>query len=474
MSRFNETSTGTKTVNKAGGEAYTMSPELELVSLLITSFANDKFYESADQQFDRLSKLISANDKLFVAKAGIYARTKFGMRSISHVLASELAKHVSNTPWAKKFYENIIYRPDDMMEILSYHSSKGQKLSGAMKKGFALAFNKFDGYQLAKYRGESKKFKLVDVANLVHPKPVDKNEIAIKQLIDGTLKSTETWESKLTQSGQVAKTDKEKEELKANAWKDLILEKKIGYFALLRNLRNILEQAPDVVDQACEMLTDEKLIKKSLVLPFRFTTALDEISKLSTNKVRNVVVAISKAIEISLSNVPVFDGKTLIALDQSGSMMGRPAQIGSLFAAILYKTNDSDFIVFSNDSNYVTPNPLDSVSSIVNSIGFRNGGTNFSSIFEKANKRYDRIIILSDMQSWMGYYAPTRAFSSYKNITGADPHIYSFDLNGYGSMQFPERNVYSIAGFSDKVFDIMKLLESDKNALINEIKKIEI
>jgi hypothetical protein len=41
-------------------------------------------------------------------------------------------------------------------------------------------------------------------------------------------------------------------------------------------------------------------------------------------------------------------------------------------------------------------------------------------------------------------------------------------------MQFPERNVFCIAGFSDKVFDIMKLLETDKQALVNEIKKVEL
>jgi hypothetical protein len=39
---------------------------------------------------------------------------------------------------------------------------------------------------------------------------------------------------------------------------------------------------------------------------------------------------------------------------------------------------------------------------------------------------------------------------------------------------FPEKNVYCLAGFSEKVFDIIKLLETDKDALINEIEKIEL
>ena len=145
MSRFNTTSDGTKTVNLAGGQAYKQTPELELVSILLTSFANDQFYRSSSDTFDTLTQLILVCDKEFVAKAAIYARTKFGMRSISHVVASELAKHIVGNKWAKDFYESIVYRPDDMMEILSYHTSKNGKIPNAMKKGFAKAFDKFAG-----------------------------------------------------------------------------------------------------------------------------------------------------------------------------------------------------------------------------------------------------------------------------------------------------------------------------------------
>ena len=40
-----------KTENLAGGQAYTQTPELELVSILLTSFANDTFYKSANDTF---------------------------------------------------------------------------------------------------------------------------------------------------------------------------------------------------------------------------------------------------------------------------------------------------------------------------------------------------------------------------------------------------------------------------------------
>jgi len=129
-------------------------------------------------------------------------------------------------------------------------------------------------------------------------------------------------------------------------------------------------------------------------------------------------------------------------------------------------------MVFSDNAQYHNINPMDSTITISNSLRFASGETNFHSIFQTANKKYDRIIILSDMQGWIGGYTPTREFAEYKKSTGANPFVYSFDLKNYGSMQFPETNVFALAGFSEKVFDTMKLMEQDKKALVNEIKKV--
>lgn len=476
MSRFNSPSQGTKTTNLAGGEAYRESPKLELVSILLTSFVADQYYQKASDSIKQLTGLLDRVPAKFAAQAAIYGRTKFGMRSISHVLAGELASRVKGEQWTKSFYDQVVYRPDDMTEIASYYFKKyGKPMPNSLKKGLAKAFAKFDQYQLAKYRGEGKDVSLVDLVNLVRPVPTTKNKAALKALVEGKLKSLETWEAKLTQAGQVAENDAEKDELKSKAWKDLLLEKKLGYFALLRNIRNIAEQSPEMLDEALKQLTDRKAIKKSLVLPFRFETAILEIHGSNIEGGRKILVALNQALDISVDNVPEFKGKTLIVLDTSGSMNGRPAQIGALFTAILAKANpNSDVMVFSNHAQYVTVNPLDSTLTIAGNIPFHGGGTNFHAIFDEANKAYDRIIILSDMQGWVGYNSPVQTFNQYKARLDANPRIYSFDLAGHGTLQFPEPNIFAIAGFSEKVFDMMALLEQDKNAMIKEIEKVEL
>ena len=154
MSRFNQTiqKGKTKTVNYAGGEAYKQSKELELVSILLTSFVSDTFYRSSSDTLDRLKALLSEVDPKFAAKAAIFTRDKFGMRSITHALAGELTSHSTGLDWAKNFYDKVVVRPDDMMEIIGYYLSnktdaKKPKFPNSLKKGFAKAFNKFDNYQ---------------------------------------------------------------------------------------------------------------------------------------------------------------------------------------------------------------------------------------------------------------------------------------------------------------------------------------
>lgn len=483
MSKFNTTVTKSKTLteNLAGGQAYSQSDELAFVSMLLTSFVNDQFYKGSNDTLKDLKSLSERiKDKEFLAKAAIYARDKFGMRSITHALAGELTSQLTGFDWAKNFYDKVVVRPDDMTEILSYYltnktDKSKPKFPNALKKGFATAFDKFDGYQLAKYKNENKDVKLVDVVNLVHPTPTEKNGEALNLLINDKLKNTQTWEAKLSAVGQVAEGEEDLAQLKSDAWDELISTRKIGYFALLRNLRNIITQSPKSVPAACELLVDENLVKRSRVLPFRFATAYEEISKLGGSKeVRDVLTAINQALEVSLVNVPKFEGETLVVMDVSGSMSGRPSEIASLFGAILAKVNNSDVITFSTSAQYKSYNPMDSVMTIRNSFRYSGGGTNFKSIFTTANKKYDRVVLLSDMQGWMGYTTPSAEFNQYKKRFGANPFVYSWDLAGYSTMQFPEHNVFGLAGFSDKVFDIMKLMEVDKKALFNEIKAVQL
>ena len=505
--------------NLAGGLAFGQSPELEFASMLLISFVSDQFYRKEAKTLERVSQLLDEGvSHEFAAKAAIYARDQFNMRSISHVVAAELAARVKDSQWMRPFVRDVIVRVDDMLEILAYYQNKygRQPVPNALKRGMRDAFAKFDGYQLAKYRGERNAVKLVDVVNLVHPVPTELNRDALNQLVADKLRSTDTWESRLSQAGQADESEVNRSEMKAEAWAGLVQSRKIGYMALVRNLRNILEDAPQVVEEAAAMLVQPELVRRSRLLPFRFVTARDQLLKWRENRrvarksgdsfwsrlvraykgipepvpepepvvdpVDLLLEALNRAPELALSNVPKLEGRTLVVVDGSGSMTwnGGPIKIASLFAAVILRANpEAHLMMFATDARYLYVNPRDSILALQRQIEVRatGGGTNFNAVFDRATRAYDRIVILSDMQGWMagGYNqggAPTAALAGYRKRTGADPKVFSFDLQGYGTLMFPERNVYALAGFSEKVFEVMALLEQDREALVHEIEAV--
>lgn len=477
MSRFNKSVTNNnKTTNLAGGSAYAMSPELELVSALLTSFLEDKFYQSGKGREQAIVAAIGKVKPKFAAQATIFARNEYGMRSVSHVAAAELANRVKGEPWALRFYDKVVHRPDDITEILAYYQAQTKKAqTHAMRKGFALALSRFDAYQLAKYRGENKSIRLLDSVRLTHPKAND----ALTKLVKDELRNTDTFEAKISAAGQSKEASAKQE-----AWAELVKSGKLGYFALLRNLRNIVQEAPEVVTEACEQLIDAKKIRKSLVLPFRFFTAADEIMKLGGKGAKQVLVALNSAMDISIENIPKFEGETLVAVDTSGSMQGATTEKAALFAAMLIKSNMADLMLWDQSTQMLNLNPTDSVLTIAKTIQQRTmqrmGGTNLPIIFQDAQRAYDRIVILTDEQSWMQgsmwntATTATKALAQYSTRTSARPFVYQWDLQGYGSLQFPENQVATLAGWSDKMFDIMRLVETDKKALIHQIEKVEI
>ncbi len=459
------------TVNLAGGRAFKQTAKLELVSVLLTTFLQDEFYRTEQQITARIRELIDqVDDPRFAAKAALYARHTYGMRSVSHLVAGELAKSVKGAAWSKNFYAQVVRRPDDVLETLGYYLAVyGRPVPNSLKKGLGAALARFDEYHLAKYRREHSAFKLVDAVNLVRPQATP----ALSKLVRGELAPAHTWETQLTQAGE-ADTAEQAAAAKSQAWGELVRTRKLGYLALLRNVRNILTHAPETVAELCQQLADAHAVRKSLVFPFQFLSAVDALKQGNLRGAGLVLEALTTAVDHSLANVPVFGGHTLVALDSSGSMAGRPQTLGSLFAATMVKAMGADLMLFSDDAHYVTLNRRDTTLTAAQSIPFASGGTNFNAIFQRANRAYDRIVILSDMQGWIGGGAPVQPFADYKVRHAVTPRVFSFDLLGCGTLQFPQERVYCLAGWSDRVFEMMQKLDRDPEALVRDVEAIEL
>lgn len=466
----------TDTVNSAGAPAYKSSSRFSLLALLSTSFNEDSFYASAASELTRLKTLI-AEDPKFAAKSAIFVRNNLGNRSITQAAMVELANTpgAKGQPWLSKAFTAFVRRPDDITNILAYQISRYKKpIPNAMRRGLAAAFNKFDAYSLAKYRSEDAAVTLVDAVNMLHPKPTEKNAEALAALMKGNLRNEETWETLVSAAGSDSKKKQE-------AWKKLLSEGKLGYLALVRNLRNISDVADrELLSQAAKALQNKELLKKSLILPFQLVTAYREL--LSKGASGELVDALAAAIELSCENLKPIKGNGAIFLDVSGSMGDvatpkSPALTGTMFAAALCKTNPGiQFYTYASTAiKHVVPANLGLIT-LQSRFGswVSGGGTNLPAAYDLAAKgikggtipKLDYIIILSDEQTWMGAQSGAAAHKKFCADTGCSPKVFTFDLKSYGTATFPEENVFALAGFSEKILEVISLSLGDKDAFI--------
>ncbi|MDR1181999.1 MAG: hypothetical protein LBL13_08475 [Bacteroidales bacterium] len=89
----------------------------------------------------------------------------------------------------------------------------------------------------------------------------------------------------------------------------------------------------------------------------------------------------------------------------------------------------------------------------------------------------DKIMIFTDCQLWNSNGGDAQlkdVWKKYKTIA-PDARLYLFDLAGYGQvpLDIADNDVHLIAGWSDKVFDILSAIDNGSDAL-KEIRAIEL
>jgi len=299
MSTINVKTKGTCPRTHEGAIASHITSEQELKrSVLSCLLWEGTFYESGQEIAERIKDLVARCSNDFVQKLAIEAREDFKLRHVPLLMVRELMRQ--NHPDNAKTLERVIQRPDELGEFLAIYWKDGKcPLAGAVKKGLAGAFRKFDAYGLAKYNRNTD-IKLKDVLFLCHAKPKDDEQAETwKKLIDGNLEAPDTWEVALSAG---------KGESKKETWERLLKERKLGALALLRNLRN-MEEANVDIELVREKLDD---MHTGRVLPFRFIAAARHAPRLEPE--------IEKSFIQCLADKSKLAGETIVLVDVSGSM----------------------------------------------------------------------------------------------------------------------------------------------------------
>jgi 60 kDa SS-A/Ro ribonucleoprotein len=469
-----------RTFNQAPARALTPEQTLER-SIMACMLWEDQFYESGKSIAARIAEVSAECDPRFVADLAVKVRSEGKLRHAPLLLLYTLTVTGAGIPkLVQNAIANTIQRADELTEFLALYWSnlkdgKRRPLSAGVKKGLARAIQKFDAYQLAKYNRDAP-VKLTDVLNMVHAKPSSEAQgLVFKGLFEKTLKNTKTWEAKQSKSGQrarqiakdndlsVAQTEALVRESAAMTWTSQLESGQLGYDALLKNLRNMLQAG-----------VDQKVIGKAIVarkgaektLPGRFVVAMRHAPSL--------VPYLDVAFKAALADLAPLAGRTAIVVDVSGSMQDKLSENSELLrfdaAAALAVMFPGKRDIFTFSERMVRVPEADGLYGIDRIIHSQpHGGTNMGAAVAQINTMgYDRIVFITDEQSSQAINPPAAQgyiinLASYEAAVGEVlPPQPMMKQGRYGAL-LPRMVEYSdwtrITGYSEHAYRFMSAYE---------------
>lgn len=414
-----------------GAVAARISPEAALRRSVCSAMLWEReFYEDGQEIGDRVLSLSEDVPLETLAALAREVREVHKLRHMPLLLLAALARRGAGQALVADAIAETIRRPDEMGELLAIHARLNgvgpDKLKGRvpaqMKKGLARAFGRFDAYQLAKYDREGA-IRLRDVMFLTHPKPADAAQKAVwESLIAGTLASPDTWEVALSTGGD-----------KRESFTRLIQEGKLGYLALLRNLRGMMEAGVDA-----GLVRDAILARKGAgnVLPFRYVAAARACPQMEP--------ALDEALSEAILEMEVLDGRTIVLVDVSDSMNKTLSAKSDMTrmdaAATLASIIPGNLRIFSFSQELVevpARRGMAGVDAIKRSQ--RHGGTRLAEAVAKINAMpHDRLIVITDEQTYSRPANPTAKRGYMINVASARNGV------GYGAWTH-------LDGFSENV-----------------------
>lgn len=435
MSSLNRAIAKQKEQNHAGSFVNSISAEKQLNRMVLAHMLwEDQFYVDGKTSAELIKELVPMVSPDAVAELAVKARSQYKLRHVPLFLTRELAragKLKANT------LSDVIQRADEMGEFLSLYWKEGKcAISNQVKKGLAQAFVKFNEFQLAKNDKNSAQVSIRDVMFLSHAKPTSvAQEALFKRVANKELKTPDTWETELSAGAD-----------KAATFTRLMMEKKLGALAFLRNLRNIVNSgvAEDLIRSY------GAAVNVDMVLPFRYIAAAKIVPQLED--------MLEKMMLRSLAKAEKLPGKTVMLVDVSGSMFGTKISGKSdldrfdaaAALAMLCASVCENFEVYTFSTQLVRVAPRQGFALVdALRVSQQHGGTHLGQALKSVQTKgaYDRIIVITDEES--------------SDVVGGPKSDRGYILNVASYKNGVNRNDWTtITGFSEACFDYIR--ESEK------------
>jgi 60 kDa SS-A/Ro ribonucleoprotein len=263
------------------------------------------------------------------------------------------------------------------------------------------------------------------------------------------------------------------------------------------------------IEKVCATLADANQVAKSKQLPFRFLAAYRELLVVQsgyTNPLSaysaipqqcgTVLAALEDAVAASIVNLRGFgfDTAVTIACDVSGSMQKTVSakskimnfDIGLMLGMMMQSKCKNVEAGMFGDRWKIINMPSRGILKNVQEFYRREGEVGYSTngylVIEdllKRRKVVDKVMIFTDVQMWDSSANDNhiaKTWLKYRSEVAPNAKLYLFDLAGLGNtpLDLSKGNgVHLIAGWSDKIFDILAAIEEGADA-VRVIRAIEI
>jgi 60 kDa SS-A/Ro ribonucleoprotein len=474
--------------NEAGGLAYARSPESALALYAATGCFNGTFYASDEQQLEQALQLCAQVEPGFVARTAIYARQVAHMKDMPALLLATLT--IRDRDAFAGAFERVIDNGRMLRNFVQILRSGrvGRKSLGSLPRRMVRQWLEHASVDAIVGAAIGNQPSLADVIRMVHPKPIDAQREALYAWVIGKAFREELLPARL-QAYEAFKREPGDVlpdlpfqyytalQLTQSHWKTLA--RNASWQTLRMNLntfaRNAVFEDAEAVAEVADRLRDPEQIRRARVFPYQLLMAFNAIGS-------DLPVAIGEALqdamEVATRQVPVLDGKVVIAVDVSGSMQSpvtghrkgattavRCVDVAALVAACVQRTNPGARVMpFNTQVRELRLNPRDSVMTQSRQLAaMLGGGTAISSPLARLNHeraKVDLLVLVSDNQSWSDtrHGGATETMRQWAQIKTRCPQarMVCIDLQPIASSQVVERDdVLHVGGFSDAVFDLL-------------------
>lgn len=459
--------------------------------LLAASLADDPGTPLSEDGMAVRREILAA-DPDQMARLAIWLGEERNFRETAFWLTAELAAVWGNEEWTGLLVERIVRQPLDIPRWLQYFSrtaGPGSKPGRAVRKYLTSLFHRLDEYAFARYSRETRGA-LREALQFLRPKTANRaKKTLFGKIVRDQVAVRSTWEQEWhALHHQRFDNPEQRQVLLRDKWKEGISTFRIGYTALLDNLRPMLcaGVSGKVLKLAAEYLGNPAAVGRSGVSPLRLLEVYQSLRRMDQGGAGMLSEALEEAVLHCSWNTSAFGSKgvSVIAMDVSNSMK-RPVHPGggaqrfdiAPLLAGMWRNNGYSLITGIIGNTWKPLDlPLRSVLSSVGDFRGREGEAGYALnahliLLDLLRKRQavDRVLIFTDCRLWHNrtFNQPAGTdlgdwWRLYRREVAPSAKLYLFDLAGYGAkpLECREDDVFLVAGWREGIFDTLEVIEA--------------